>query len=378
MNFEFSEEQSLFKNSLERMIAETYNFEARQKALKAGAAGVDGWSRLAELGVLGLTIEEAYGGFGAGPAETMIVMETFGRHLVSEPYLATAILAGGLLGRAGTEQQKQQFLSQVGEGSLKLAFAYAERHARYDLKHVSTKAVRDGNGWIINGSKEGVLYGDRAGLLIVSVRTSGTVDDPEGITLFLVDPAAPGVNVVGYGTHDGGHAADVTFGKVRVGQDAVLGNIDQASPVIAESIDRATAALCIDAVGAMAALHELTVDYLKVRNQFGVALGSFQALQHRAADMYIALEQARSMALYAMLMADVDDPTERQKAVSSAKIQINRSARLIGQQAIQLHGGIGMTTEYQAGHYFKRLTVIETQLGDTDYHATRMEAAEQS
>jgi pimeloyl-CoA dehydrogenase small subunit len=376
MNFEFSEEQSLFKNSLDRMMAETYSFEARQKALKAGAAGVDGWAKLAELGVLGLAVEEDYGGFGGGPAETMIVMEAFGRYLVNEPYLTTAILAGTPLRRAGTEQQKQQLFSLVAEGSLKLAFAHAERQARYDLNYVSTKATRDGDSWIVEGSKEGVLYGDQAGLLIVSARTSGGVDDPHGVTLFLVDPGAPGVAIVGYDTHDGGRAADVTLNKVRVGHISVLGNIDQASPVILEASDRATAALCMEAVGAMAALHELTVDYLKVRKQFGVAIGSFQALQHRAVNMYIALEQARSMALYALLMAESDDAMERQKAISSAKVQINRSARFIGQQAIQLHGGIGMTTEYQAGHYFKRLTMIETQLGDTDYHASRLEAAE--
>jgi alkylation response protein AidB-like acyl-CoA dehydrogenase len=376
MNFEFSEEQSLFKNSLERMMAETYSFEARQKALKAGAAGVDGWSKLAELGVLGLAVEEAYGGFGGGPAETMIVMEAFGRYLVKEPYLATAILAGSPLRRAGTGQQKQQLFNRVAEGSLKLALAHAERQARYDLNHVATKATRDDDDWIITGSKEGVLYGDQAGLLIVSARTSGAVDDPQGVTLFLIGPGAPGVTIVGYDTHDGGRAADVMLDKVRVDHASILGNIDQASPVILEASDRAIAALCMEAVGAMAALHELTVDYLKVRKQFGVAIGSFQALQHRAVDMYIALEQARSMALYALLMAESDNDTERQKAISSAKVQINRSARFIGQQAIQLHGGIGMTTEYQAGHYFKRLTMIETQLGDTGYHASRMEGAE--
>ena len=210
----------------------------------------------------------------------------------------------------------------------------------------------------------------------MSARTSGAVNDPRGVTLFLIDPGAPGVTIVGYDTHDGGRAADVMLDKVRVDHASILGNIDQASPVILEASDRAVAALCMEAVGAMAALHELTVDYLKVRKQFGVAIGSFQALQHRAVDMYIALEQARSMALYALLMAESDNDKERQKAISSAKVQINRSARFIGQQAIQLHGGIGMTTEYQAGHYFKRLTMIETQLGDTNYHASRLEAAE--
>jgi alkylation response protein AidB-like acyl-CoA dehydrogenase len=376
MNFEFSEEQSLFKNSLERMMAETYNFEARQKALKADTAILDGWVKLAELGVLGLAIEEAYGGFGGGPAETMIVMEAFGRYLVNEPYLATAILAGSILHRVGTKHQKEQHLHQIAEGSLKLAFAHTEPQSRYNVNHVSAKAVRDGGSWVIDGSKEGIFYGDQADLLIVSARTSGTAHDAFGITLFLVDPNAPGVNVAGYGTHDGSRAADMTLENVRVGQDDVLGSIDKASLVIGEAVDRATAALCMEAVGAMATLHELTVDYLKVRKQFGVALGSFQALQHRAVDMYIALEQARSMALYAMLMAESVHPAERQKAISAAKVQINRSARFIGQQAIQLHGGIGMATEYQAGHYFKRLTIIETQLGDTDYHATRLEAAE--
>ncbi len=376
MNFDFSEEQSLFKDSLERMMAGTYHFEARQRAVQDGSAGIDGWAKLAELGVLGLAIDEAYGGFGGGAAETMIVMEAFGRHLVNEPYLATAILAGSILRMAGTTQQKEELLSRIVEGSLKLAVAHTERQARYDLNHVSTHAVRDGNLWVIDGSKVAVLYGDQADLLIVSARTSGTVEDSQGVTLFLIDPKATGVDVFGYDTHDGGRAADVNLTKVRIGSDAVLGKIDQAAPVIMEAFDRATAALCTEAVGAMTALQELTVDYLKVRKQFGVALGSFQALQHRAVDMYIALEQARSLALYAMLMTESADPMERQKAVSSAKLQINKSARFIGQQAIQLHGGIGMTTEDQAGHYFKRLTMIETQLGDSDHHASRLEAAE--
>jgi alkylation response protein AidB-like acyl-CoA dehydrogenase len=374
MNFDYSEEQTLFKDSLARMMTATYSLETRQDA-NTGNGKADGWAKLAELGALSLGIEEAYGGFG-GVTETLIVTEALGRHLVREPYLETVIQAAGILQRAGSAQQKEQILGQIAEGTLKLAVAHEELQARHDLHHVTTRAARVDAGWVINGDKRGVLYGDRADILIVGARTSGSDTDAHGISLFLLAPDTEGVTVKSYDTQDSRRAADIAFNNVHVSHDAVVGVIDQASAIIGDVFDHATAGLCMEAVGAMSALHELTVDYLKIRKQFGVSIGSFQALQHRAVDMYIALEQARSMALYAMLMTDSSDLMQRKRAVSAAKVQINKSARFIGQQAVQLHGGIGMTTEYQAGHYFKRLTMIESQFGDTDYHAARLERVE--
>jgi len=229
-------------------------------------------------------------------------------------------------------------------------------------------ARRDGTGWIVNGAKRFVLAGDHADQLIVSARTQGEADDRDGISLFLVDARCRGVSRRGYRMQDHSRAADITFDAVHLPADALIGQAGAALPVIERVVDGAVAALCAEALGAMERVHEITLEYLKMRKQFGVAIGSFQALQHRAVDMLVAIEQARSMALYATMMCDESDATERSRAISAAKVQIGKSARLVGQEAIQLHGGIGMTEECQAGHYFRRLTVIETLFGDTQHH----------
>jgi pimeloyl-CoA dehydrogenase small subunit len=362
MDFDFTEEQRLLKESLDRLIADRYAFDQR----KSYAQNPEGWSRalwrqLAELGLLGLPFAERFGGSDGGPVETMIVMESLGQALA-------VVLGGGFLRHGGSEAQQAALLPRIVAGELTLAFAATERHSRYDLADIATTARRDGSGWILDGEKGVVLHGDSADRLIVTARIGGGQRERNGIALFLVDAAAEGVARRGYPTQDGLRAAEVALSGVRVEGDAVLGEPGIGLPLVERVVDEAIAALCAEAVGAMSALHELTVDYLKTRQQFGRTIASFQVLQHRSVDMLIALEQARSMALYATMMSDATDTAERRAAVAAAKVQIGRSGRFIGQQAIQLHGGIGMTMEYKVGHYFKRLTMIDTIFGDADYH----------
>jgi pimeloyl-CoA dehydrogenase small subunit len=369
MDFEFSEEQRLLKDSVERLLKDRYDFEQRKAFMKEpGGFGRALWKQYADLGLLGLPFEEAHGGSGGGPVETMIVAEAFGRALALEPYLATVVLAGGLLRHAGTQTQRDAILPKIAEGSMLVAFAHAERQARYDLADVATTAKRDGSGYVLDGQKSLVLNGDAADKLIVSARVSGNRRDRDGLALFVIDAGAPGVTRREYATVDGLRAADVTLANVKAGADTVLGEAGKAYPIIERVADEAIAALCAEAVGAMAAMHELTVEYLRTRKQFGVPIGSFQVLQHRAVDMFVALEQARSMAMLATMMTAEPDARERRKAISAAKVQIGRSGRIVGQGAIQLHGGIGMTMEYKVGHYFKRVTAIDTTFGDADHH----------
>jgi pimeloyl-CoA dehydrogenase small subunit len=324
------------------------------------------WAQYAELGLLGLPFAEALGGFGGGPVETMIVMEAFGRGLVLEPYFATIILGGGLLRRAGSDAQRAALVPGIIAGKLKLAFAHVERSSRYDLADVATTARRDGAGYVLDGAKSVVLHGDCADKLLVTARVAGGQRDRDGVGLFLVDADAAGVTRRGYPTQDGLRAAEVAFAGVRVAADAVLG--DNALPAIEHVVDEAIAALCSEAVGTMQSMHETTLEYLKTRQQFGRPIGQFQVLQHRAVDMLVALEQARSMAMFATVMATEENAVERRRAISAAKAQIGRSGRHIGQEAIQLHGGIGMTMEYSVGHYFKRMTMIDMLFGDADSH----------
>jgi pimeloyl-CoA dehydrogenase small subunit len=373
MDFSLTEEQRLLKESVERLLADRYGFEARRRFMN----GPTGWSRelwrsYAELGLLGLPFEEKHGGIGGGPVETMIVMEAFGRALALEPFFATVVLGGGLLRLGADEAMREALIPQIAAGDLLLAFAHAERQSRYDLADVASTARRDGAHYLLDGAKSLVIHGDCTGKLIVSARLAGERRDRDGIGLFVVDADAAGVSRRAYPTVDGLRAAEITLSGVRVGVDQVIGEPGKAFPLIAQAVDAALAALAAEAVGAMAAMHEITVDYLKTRRQFGVPIGAFQVLQHRAAEMLIALEQARSMALFATMMAEEPDPTERRKAVAAAKVQVGRSGRFIGQQAIQLHGGIGMTMEYKVGHYFKRVTAIDALFGDADHHLAEL------
>ena len=369
MDFELSEEQRLLKQSVERLLADRYGFEQRTAYMKEpGGFSRALWKQYAELGLLALPFAEEDGGIGAGPVEIMIVMEALGRALVLEPYLATVVLAGGILRHSASKAQRAALVPKIADGSLVLALAHSERQSRYDLADVTTTANRDGAGYVLDGAKGIVLHGDSADKLLVSARVAGKQRDRDGIALFLVDAKAKGVSVRGYQTIDGLHAAEVALSGVKVGADGVIGEPGKAFPAIERVVDEAMAALCAEAVGTMMVMHEVTVDYLKTRKQFGVPIGNFQVLQHAAVDMLMAAEQARSMALLATMMVEETNAVERHKSIAAAKVQIGRSGRFVGKTATQLHGGIGMTMEYKVGHYFKRATAIDVLFGDADHH----------
>lgn len=376
MDFELTDEQRMLKDSVLRLIAERYSFEKRKTYL----AAADGWSRdmwrqYAELGVLGLPFAESDGGLGAGPVETMIVMDAFGRGLVLEPYLATVVLGGGFLRLAGSPQQRETLIPRIADGTLVLAFAHSEDQSRYSLADVASTARRGADQWVLDGKKRFVLHGASADKLIVSARVAGERCDRSGIALFLVDSDARGVSRRDYLTQDRLRAADVTLSHVRLPADALLGVAGQALPLIEQVTDQAIAALCAEAVGCMERAHEITVEYMKIRKQFGVPIGSFQALQHRAVDMLVMIEQARSMALYATMSAGEPATDMQRRAIAAAKVQIGNSSRFVGQQAIQLHGGIGVTEECEVGHHFRRLSMIEMLFGDSAHHLAALAAA---
>ena len=364
MDFDLTEDQRLLKESVDRLVADQYGFAQRKTyATESTGWSAKMWGQFAEMGLLGLPFAETVGGFGGGPVETMIVMETFGRGLVLEPFFATVVLGGGLLRRAGSAALQGALIPQVTAGKLKLAFAHVERQSRYNLADVSTTARKSGSGYVLDGAKSVVLHGDCADKIFVTARIAGERRDRDGIGLFLVDAASPGVTRRGYPTQDGLRAAEISLAGVHA--DAVSEN---ALPVIEHVIDEAIAALCAEAVGTMQVMHDSTQDYLKTRKQFGRPIGSFQVLQHRSVDMLVALEGARSMAMFAAVMASDENPIERRKSISAAKVQIGRSGKHVGQEAIQLHGGIGMTQEYSVGHFFKRMTMIEQMYGSADDH----------
>ena len=376
MDFDLTEEQRLLRDSVDGLLTDAYEFEQRKKYMKEkGGWSKAIWGKLAEQGLLGLPFAEEDGGFGAGAVETAIVMEALGKALVLEPYLATVVIAGGFLRHGGSDAQKATHITSIIDGSRTFAFAQLEKNSRYDLADVSTTAKKKGDGWVIDGEKFVVLNGENADTLIVTARTKGSRHDKTGVGVFLVPADAKGVVRKSYPTQDGLHAADISFTAVEVGSDAAIGDPENALPLLERVVDEARTAICAEAVGVMDESLKSTVEYLKTRKQFGVAIGTFQTLQHRAADMFVAVEQARSMSMFATMAADFDDPKERAKAVAAAKVQIGKSGKFVGQQSIQLHGGIGMTQEAKIGHYFKRLTMIENTFGDTDYHMRRVSEA---
>jgi len=375
MDFSLTEEQQLLRDALARFIEREYAFEKR-RAIVRSAEGFsrEVWAQLAEMGLLGLTVPEAYGGFGGTAVDTLVAMQAIGNGLVVEPYLASAVLGAGTVAHAGTPAQKERLLPAAARGELLLTLAHGEAGARFELAHVATRARRAGAGFVLDGRKAVVPWGAQADTLVVSARTAGDVRDAGGISLFLVDRAAKGVGVRDYRTIDGQRAAEVRLDAVAVDEAARLGPADGALPIIERIADVGAAALCAEAVGAMETLHAQTLDYIKTRQQFGQPIGRFQVLQHRAVDMFIHLEQSRSMALLAAVKADADDAAERGRTVSAAKAHLGRSGRLVSQAAIQLHGGMGVTDELPASHYAKRLTMIDFQLGDADFHVERFVA----
>ena len=375
MDFDLSEEQTMLKDGLDRMLANEYAFEDRNRHMAEPEGYSQAmWARYAEMGLMMLPFAEADGGLGGGAEDIMLVMESFGRALVLEPWFATVVLGGGFLREGGSEAQRGELVPALVEGSLKLAFAHTERHARYDLAHVETTATKQGGSYILNGAKSIVLNGDTADKVFVSARVSGGVRDEDGLCVFLVDADADGLSRRGYRLQDGSRAAEVTLENVTVDASRLFGAEGGAFPLIAKVTDQAIAALCAEAVGIMEVMEKLTVEYLKTRKQFGVEIAKFQVLQHAAVDMFIALEQARSITMYATMMADSDDALERGRAISAAKAEIGRGGRLAGENAIQLHGGVGMTMEYAIGHYFKRITMIDILFGDTDHHLAKLTA----
>ncbi|MFK4492378.1 pimeloyl-CoA dehydrogenase small subunit [Bradyrhizobium sp. USDA 336] len=373
MDFELSDEQRILKESVDDLLADVYRFEQRRKYMKEkGGWSRAIWSRLAQQGLLGLPFLEADGGFGAGAVETLIVMEALGRALVLEPYLPTVVIGGGFLRHGGSAAQKAAHIPSIVNGSRTFAFAQLEKSSRYNLNDVTTSAKKKADGWIINGEKLIVRNGENADAFIVTARTSGTQRERCGIAVFLVPATAKHISKSSYAMQDGLHAADVVLNGVEVGAEAAIGDVDNGLPLIERVVDEARAALCAEAVGLMDESLKMTVQYLKARKQFGVTIASFQSLQHRAADMFVALEQARSMSMFATMATAFADPTERARSIAAAKVQIGRSGKFIGQQSIQLHGGIGMTMEAKIGHCFKRLTMIEHTFGDADYHVRRV------
>ena len=376
MKFDHDDEQRLLTESVQRLLARDYAFDARRRIVASeGGFSASLWASFAELGLLGLVIHPDHGGFGGGAVATRSVMEAIGEALVVEPYLSTVGLCARLVERGAADVRKTALLSDVIAGRLVMALATTETDSGYDVAHVRTTAHRDGEGYVLEGEKRVVLHAPGAQRLVVSARTGGLHAQRQGISLFLVDPGAPGVTRTAYRTLDNVPAADIVLGGVRVGADDRIGPEGGGFALLDEAIDYATALVCAEAVGALGYAHAATLDYLKERKQFGVPIGSFQALQHRMVDMLLSCEQARSMA--ALACATVDgghEPDARRRIVSAAKVRVADACRHVSQEAVQLHGGMGMTEELKISHTFRRLTVIAQQFGDADHHLARFVA----
>lgn len=371
MNITLTDEQNLLRASLGQFLQQRYGF-AERTAASRGETGYreEIWSALAhDLGVLGMTVPEAQGGLGGGALEQMILMEEAGRALLLEPVSETAFQAGWLLEQAGGALA-ERLLEQIASGELKLAVALGEPAMRYDLADISTRAARDGAGWRLDGVKAMVMAAPWADRLIVAARTAGDAGDDDGLSLFVVDPAASGVTLHAYPTIDGRRAADVEFAGVRVAPEALIGPEGGALPLLEAMRDRAIAAQAAEAAGLLDKLLTDTVEYTRQREQFGQPIAAFQVLQHRMVDMYMQVEMVRSAAVLAALRLD-GDPAERAKAASAAKVTVANACRFVGQNAVQLHGGMGMTDELPIGHYFKRATLIESEHGTADWHLAR-------
>lgn len=371
MDFNFTDEQTMLRDSIAKFVAAEYDFDKR-KAILTSADGWSkkAWSTFAELGLMAAPLPEEYGGLGGGPVDTLVIMEEFGKGLVVEPWMQTVVLGGGFLKHGGTEAQKQQHLTAIAGGESIFALAYAEPKGRYNLADLTTTAKKDGAGYVINGHKAVVIGGPQADHFIVTARTAGGQRDAKGVSVFIVPKAAKGVTTRDYATVDGFRASEVYFENVSVGADALIGAADNGLPLVEQVTDEGIAALCAEAVGAFRLMHSLTLEYARQRKQFGVAISSFQVLQHRMVDMFMATEQSISMAYMATLKLG-ESAEERAKAVSAAKVQIGKSGRFIGQAAVQIHGGMGVTEEMRVGHYFKRATMIDAQFGNVDHHVKR-------
>ncbi|MEQ8380730.1 acyl-CoA dehydrogenase family protein [Parvibaculum sp.] len=375
MDFSFTEEQTLLRNTVQSLLQDKYDFETRRKVSKTAEGWrPEIWAQFAELGLLAAPFSEEMGGLGGGAIENMIIMEEFGRHLVVEPYVETVVIAGGFLRDGGSAAQQEAHIPGIIGGETVWAFAYAEPQGRYNLADLTTTAKKDGSGYTINGYKAVVLGAPWAQKLIVTARTSGGQRDRDGVSVFIVDKSAAGVSTRDYPTVDGRRASEITFENVKVDADALIGAEGKGLPLVEKITDQAIAALSAEATGCMKELNTATVEYCKTRKQFGVPIGKFQVLQHRMVDMFMAYEQSVSMTYMVNLKLEESD-AERTRAAAGAKVQIGKAGRYVGQQAVQLHGGMGMTDELNVGHYFKRLTMIDTQFGNIDYQLKRYSEA---
>ena len=374
MNFELSEEQRMIQQSVERFVEDNYDLNSRV-ALSSSSPGfsAEHWHSMAELGWLGLPFEEEDGGFGGNQIDVLVVMEQFGRGLVVEPYLASIVMGGGALKRGGTNTLKSEILPQVIQGNLQLAFAYAEEQSRFDLDDVMTSARKEGENFVLNGQKSMVQNAETADKIVVSTRTSGGQVGPQGITLFLIDADAEGLSQDNFPTVDGLRASEITLENVRVGPDRILGEVDQGFSILQSVANDAMLALSAEAVGAMEVLYKDTVDYTQQREQFDHPLSEFQVLQHRMVDMFMEYEQCKSL-LYRATMETIQDPESAQRSIHALMHLIGKSGMFIGENAVQLHGGMGMTEELRIGHYFKRLLVIDAAFGNADYHLQKFSA----
>ncbi len=371
MDFNFTSEQDMLRDTVAKLVAQQYDFDTRRKVAKSEAGWrPEMWSQFAELGLLGASFTEAEGGFGSGPIEAMIISEEFGKGLVIEPYLQTVVIGGNFFRHGGTDAQKEEHIAGIIGGETRFAFAYSEPKSRYDLHDVATTAKKDGAGYTLNGHKAVVIGAPFATHLIVTARTSGGQRDTGGISVFIVPKGAKGVTTRDYPTVDGLRASEVYFENVSVGADAVIGKVDGGLPLVEKVVDNAIAALCAEAVGCFKVLNEATISYAKQRKQFGQPIANFQVLQHRMVDMFMAAEQATSMTFMVTLKLDESDKA-RKMAASAAKVQAGKAGKLVSQDAVQIHGGMGMTDELNVGHFFKRVTMIESQFGNTDWHLRR-------
>ena len=374
MDFSFTDEQSMLRDTVASYLADHYDFDTRRAAIKSASGWrPEVWKAFAnELGILGASFPEEQGGLGGGPIDNMVVMEEFGKALVVEPYLGTVVIGGGFLKHANPAGA-DELIGKIIAGDATIAFAYAEPQGRYNLANLVTVARKDVSGYVLNGHKAVVIGAPWATHLIVTARTGGGQRDAGGVSVFLVDKTAKGVVTRDYPTVDGRRASEVFFENVSVTAEALIGDEGAALPLVEQVIDEAIAATCAEACGVLRKLHEGTLDYTKQRKQFGVPIASFQVLQHRMVDMFIHVEQAVSMTYMAHIKL-AEPAAERAKSLSAAKVQIGKACRFVGQNAIQLHGGMGMTDEMAIGHYFKRATLIEGEFGSVDHHLKRYEA----
>jgi alkylation response protein AidB-like acyl-CoA dehydrogenase len=374
MDFSLNDVQAMLADSVDKFIDNEYDFDTRQKyAGSAAGFSAEVWATMAELGWTAIPFSEEDGGLGGGPADVMVFMQHLARGLVVEPYLANVLLAGGILRRTASAAQKEQWLQPMMAGELHATLASLEPQARFELANVVTTATRDGDGWVLDGRKGVVPNGGTADLIIVPARTSGATNDESGITLFAVPAGSDGVSRNAYATVDGLQAAEIELDDVRLGDDAVLGQVDDGFAALGATIDEATLAICAEAVGIMHILKDKTVAYSKDRVQFGVPIGSFQALQHRMVDMLMACEQAQSLLIWAV-MTWAEGGEDARRAVSSIKYLVGTAGRKLGEEAIQIHGGMGVTWDLDVAHYFKRLTAICTLFGDADWHLDKLAA----